>query len=197
MSIIKQAADAVYAYRFLRLLTTPWEDTEAYKTGVVDSKGKLLLKGRQRTDTKQKNAYTIFHRLVFNLKRILEKLPFGRTRLGSYAAALYLIRENTGMSEDSLKKVLDKIFDDIESSLDLNECHKWFINENCLIPGIYKLTTDIASPETGEIIANAGTKVQVDSLLESHDQLFGLNIYKVLHIQTNQDIYVTNQDIDR
>lgn len=197
MSIIKQAADAVYAFRFLKLLTTPWEKTDAYKEGVIDENGKLLLKGRQRINTKQNDAYTVFHRLVFNLKRILEKLPFGKTRLASYAAALYLIKENTGLSDEALKKVLSKFEDDFELTIDLDECHKWFINENRLIPGLYTLNNDIASPATGELIALKGTKVKVDDLLESHDSILGLNVYKVKHFQTNQEIYITNQDIQR
>ena len=197
MSILKQAADAVYAFRFLKLLTTPWEKTDAYKYGVIDDKGNLLLKGRERKDSRQKDAYTVFHRLVFNLKRILQKLPLGQTRLATYAAALYLIKENTGLDDKHLEKVLDKALGDFSSDLDLTECHKWFVNENKLIPGIYTLTTNIASIDTGEVIAPKGSKIRVNDLLESHDSIFGLNVYKVNHIQTNQEIFITNQDIER
>ena len=35
----------------------------------------------------------MFDRLVWKLKRLLEKISFGRTRLASYAAALWLIKE--------------------------------------------------------------------------------------------------------
>jgi hypothetical protein len=197
MSILKQAADAVYAFRFLKLLTTPWEKTDAYKYGVIDDKGNLLLKGRERKDSRQKDAYTVFHRLVFNLKRILQKLPLGQTRLATYAAALYLIKENTGLDDKHLEKVLDKALGDFSSDLDLTECHKWFVNENKLIPGIYTLTTNIASIDTGEVIAPKGSKIRVNDLLESHNSIFGLNVYKVNHIQTNQEIFITNQDIER
>jgi len=197
MSILKQAADAVYAFRFLKLLTTPWEKTDAYKYGVIDDKGNLLLKGRERKDSRQKDAYTVFHRLVFNLKRILQKLPLGQTRLATYAAALYLIKENTGLDDKHLEKVLDKALGDFSSDLDLTECHKWFVNENKLIPGIYTLTKNIASIDTGEVIAPKGSKIRVNDLLESHNSIFGLNVYKVNHIQTNQEIFITNQDIER
>lgn len=197
MSIIKQAADAVYSYRFLRLLTTPWEKTDAYKEGVIDKNGKLLLRGRERNTTAKQSSYTIFHRLVFNLKRILEKLPLGRTRLASYAAALFLIKENTGMDDAAIKKVLNHIFDDIESALDLQECHKWFINENKLIPGVYTLNKNINSIETGEPLALKGSKIKVDDLLESYGNILGLPVYKVQHILTSKEIFITNQDIER
>ena len=37
-----QAIDLFVAYRFLRILTTPWEDQEAYKLGIIDKDGKLF-----------------------------------------------------------------------------------------------------------------------------------------------------------
>ena len=35
----------------------------------------------------------MMHRLVWKLKRLMEKVPFGKSRLASYAAALWLIKE--------------------------------------------------------------------------------------------------------
>ncbi len=51
---------------------------------------------------------------MFNIKRILEKVPFGKSRIASYAAALFLLREETGMSEDEMVKVLDELGHDVE-----------------------------------------------------------------------------------
>ena len=64
-------ADFAYAVRFLRLLTMPVEKTDAFKKGVIDKNYKVLVKGKERT-TEQKNAYTVFHRIVFNLKRLID-----------------------------------------------------------------------------------------------------------------------------
>jgi len=87
-------ANTYVAYRFLRLLTTPFEKTDAFKLGVIDADGKLLKTKKERKTSNEKKSYDTFHRLVFNLKRVLHKIPFMKGRLGSLAAALYLIREH-------------------------------------------------------------------------------------------------------
>jgi len=66
----ESAVDLFITYKFLRLLTTPWKKTDAYKEGVIDDRGKLLVKGDIQSNS-QKKTYTVFHKLVFNLKRIL------------------------------------------------------------------------------------------------------------------------------
>ena len=86
-----RAIDTVIVFRILKLLTTPWKEQAAYKEGLIDSKGKRLKK--QKVTSSKIHAYTFLHRLVFNLKRMIEFLPGGKTRLASYAAALFLIKE--------------------------------------------------------------------------------------------------------
>ena len=39
--------DALVAYRILKLLVTPWKKTKAYELGIIDEKGKVLIKSRQ------------------------------------------------------------------------------------------------------------------------------------------------------
>ena len=109
---ISRIGDLFYAFRFLRLLTMPWKKTAAFKTGVIDDKGARLRDERGKRikpktfNPQQKAAYTVFHRLVFNLKRLLQKISFGRGTIASYAAALFLIKEHTGMSERQIKKIM-------------------------------------------------------------------------------------------
>ena len=91
--------DFLYAILFLRLLTQKWEKTDAYKHGIVDKSGKFLKKPET---AEEKSAYTIFHRLVYNIKRLINKLPLGKSTLASYAAALFLIKEHTGISDKKL-----------------------------------------------------------------------------------------------
>jgi len=38
------AIDLFVSYRFLKLLTTPFEKTDAFKLGVIDKKGHRILK---------------------------------------------------------------------------------------------------------------------------------------------------------
>jgi len=89
-----RAIDLVITYRIIKLLVTPFERQEAYKQGIIDKDGNVLKKYRTLKTTKEKQAYTILHRFVFNLKRILKRVGLGG-RLGSFAVALaLLLKEN-------------------------------------------------------------------------------------------------------
>ena len=106
MSIV---IDNLLAYRVLYMLVTPFVETPAYKLGIIDENGKNLIKPSKFNTTEQKEAYTYLHRLVFNMKRILARLPGGDNKLKSIIAALYLIKE--------YHEVKDKSFDLMEQRL--------------------------------------------------------------------------------
>ena len=89
-----RAVDLVITYRVVKLLATPFEKQEAFKYGIIDKDGKVLRKFRTLKTTAEKKAYTMLHRFVFNLKRILQRVGLGG-RLGTFAVALgLLIRED-------------------------------------------------------------------------------------------------------
>ena len=89
-----RAIDLIITYRVIKLLATPFNSQEAYKYGIIDEKGKVLKKFKTLDKPEEKKAYTLLHRFVFNLKRILQKIGLG-SRLGSFAVALgLLIKEN-------------------------------------------------------------------------------------------------------
>jgi len=200
MGIVSQAADTYYAYRFVKILSTPWEEMDAYEYGIIDENGKVLRKARTLRTSEEKDAYTIFHRLVFGIKRILEKLPGGRTVAASYAAALFLIKEQTGMSDEQLGRIFDLIGVD-PNDLQLNESieeRPWFLQEeNKIAPGVYELTNEVMSPNTGEIIGYPHNKVIVDENTTPIGSALDVDVYRVRHADTHQDIYVTARDIQR
>ena len=82
--------DFLITYRVVKLLVTPFEKQEAYKFGIIDDKGKVLKKYKTLKLEKERKSYTLLHRFVFNLKRILQKVGLG-SRLGSFAVALALL----------------------------------------------------------------------------------------------------------
>ena len=114
---ISRAADLYYTFRFLKTLVTPWKDMEAFEHGIIDENGKNLIKSKDLKSSAAKDSYTTFHRLVFNIKRILEKVPMGKSKIASYAAALFLLREETGMSEEAILNALEEIGYDITPNL--------------------------------------------------------------------------------
>ena len=92
--------DSIIAYRILKMLVTPFQETEAYKRGIIDDKGKELRKMRDLNKVEDRDAYTILHRLVYRVKRIIERVPIENKKLVSYAAALALIREQLDHEEE-------------------------------------------------------------------------------------------------
>jgi len=94
-----RAVDLVITYRVVKLLVTPFNKQEAFKYGIIDKDGKVLRKYRTLKTTAEKKSYTILHRFVFNLKRILQKVGLGG-RLGTFAVALAtLLREDKNYVE--------------------------------------------------------------------------------------------------
>jgi len=86
--------DLFLVYQFIKRLATPFNEWDAYELGIIDEKGNQLIKRKDFKTKKEENAFGIFDILVMKLKRLLEKVPGGRTRIGSYAAALYLVKES-------------------------------------------------------------------------------------------------------
>jgi len=68
MGIIKRAGDLVYTFRFLKLLVTDFKDTKAFELGLIDEKGKKL---KKPVSADERDVYTPFHRLVFNIKKLI------------------------------------------------------------------------------------------------------------------------------
>lgn len=188
MGILSKSTDLVYTFRFLRLLTTAWTDTNAFKLGLIDDTGKKLKKPQT---TEEKSAYNLFHRLVFNMKKLINKAPGGKTKIASYAAALLLLKEHYSLSDESLEKIVNESGIDI---LDfLSEDTAWYkTQDGMLSPGIYKLEVDDKMVNsTCEEFANRKDKIRVPVDCYPSDTLFGLDIYEVIHIPTEQKMYVT------
>ena len=186
-----RTGDFLYSLRFLRLLTMPWEKTAAFKQGIVDEKGKKLKKPETPAE---KSAYTSFHRLVFNIKRLITKMPGIAGKLGSYAAALYLIKEHTKIDDKKLIKVINEAVDVDISILSLQEDSQWFMTDNNKIQAnTYTLTRDVPL-KNGELLAKKNTKVVVEEH-EPVGDVIGIRIYEGKHVKTGQSIYITQNDI--
>ena len=101
-----RAIDLFVTYRFLKLLTTPFTKMDAFKYGIIDKDGNRIKKENSDevavdlTTSQLKNSYTILHKLVFNIKKIFAKIPGLRTKVGTYAAALFLLKDTFKESVD-------------------------------------------------------------------------------------------------
>jgi len=193
MGILSRTGDLVYTLRFLRLLTTQFEDTTAFKLGLIDKDGKKL---KSPQTTEEKSAYNTFHRLAFNLKKLLAKVPGGGSRLASYAAALLLIKEHLNLGDSSIEKVVEHC--GIDPLHSLEESKEWFCTKDgMLAPGIYKLANPKMVNSTCEEICRTGDKVRVEQNAFPVDNLLGLDLFEATHVPTNQKIYVAVGELRR
>lgn len=110
--------DSIIAYRILKMLVVPFENTDAFKQGIVDKNGKELKKMSDLNTVAERDAYTILHRLVFRLKRIINKVPIENKKLLNIAAAYSLIKEHYNAGKEPIN-LEEQFFDRMK--LDLSE----------------------------------------------------------------------------
>ena len=197
MGIIKSAADLVYTFRFLKLLVTKFEDTDAFRVGIIDKDGNRnkdynlsTVKGRDD----YANYYTPFHRLVYNIKKLMAKVPGGSSSIASYAAALYLLKEKYGISESKIEQGIKQAGLDVTDFM--LEQSQWFVlGDGRLSPGSYRLKTSKVVNSTFEEVVNPKDYIRVSEKCYPVGSLFGLNIYEAVHVKTNQKVYVTIEEL--
>lgn len=182
-------ADTVFALRFLRLLTMPYEKTAAYKTGAIDIDGKTLIPVADMTQ-EQKESYTIFHRLVFNIRRLLQKIPIvGKSILTNYATAFLMLKEETGISDELIQSILDQATRFSAESIDEESSSKIELIDNFR----YHLRDSMLHPKTGELIFRENTEVLVTG--KSEKTLLGIQFYEAIHLPTRQPLVICEGDV--
>jgi len=190
-----KVADTAFALRLLRLMTMKPEKTGAFKAGIID-KDFNLKKDKKDFTNDDKKVYTLFHKLAFNLRKLIRKVPLvGKLTLSSYLAALWLIKDHTEMNDEEIGKVLNEVLDInykeiplVENSLFINKQHR-------LVEGTYILNKDLLLPITGEPLVMKGTEVIVKEDCEPCGKIFETPVFKVYHPKTKHYIYVTQEEL--
>ena len=191
-----RAIDLLITYRVIKMLVTPFEKTDAYKYGIIDKNGKVLRKNKTLTVAKEKDSYTILHRFVFNLKRLINLIPGGKSKLGTYAAALgLLLKEQKEINAVELEKVLYKHLrenDLINFDDDLRED----VDFDFLPKGRFLITDDLEDLN-GEKTAEVGDVVYTTENQKPFDNYFGVNLYHVINEDTQKQIIVSEDNVER
>ena len=191
-----RAIDLLITYRVIKMLVTPFEKTDAYKYGIIDKNGKVLRKNKTLTVAKEKDSYTILHRFVFNLKRLINLIPGGKSKLGTYAAALgLLLKEEKEINAVELEKVLYKHLrenDLINFDDDLRED----VDFDFLPKGRFIIIDDLEDLN-GEKTANVGDVVYTTENQKPFDNYFGVNLYHVINEDTQKQIIVSEDNVER
>ena len=197
-----RAVDLFVTYRFLKLLTTPFNKTDAFKFGIIDKDGNRIKNEDGSVEVlrtpDEKGAYTILHKLIFNIKKLFAKVPGLRTKVGTYAAALFLLKDTFKESVDD-PDVFEKEFMKYlkENNIEFDdEISEEVIGFGEVLPkGEYVLKNDILNKEEEELTAKKGDKVISYDDEPPIDTVLGVEIFPVIHMKTQEKIYVSLEDI--
>jgi hypothetical protein len=182
-----RAIDALIAFRLIKLLVTPFNKTKAFKLGIIDEKGKVLIRARDFMKSfsdstkrmKARKAYTMLIRFVFNLKRLLSKVGI-RGPIGSAAAAAIAFfkeeyGENLEVEREVYKHLKEQGFE-----FDISENYGEPLSE-----GTYNVKHDIYNLE-GDIVINIDEQVDFKTVT---DTILGYDVFKY------KDVYLTTEDL--
>jgi hypothetical protein len=191
--------DTLIVFRILKMLTTPFNKMKAYKFGFIDKNGNRIKK-IENEDGKmvpnepftkaEKSSLTPLHRLVFNLKKIIEKVPFGKTQFASYAIALLLLKEEAELDDEQGEELYEKFYRHLkEQELLTAETISESINVGKLELGeTYSVRFPIK--EQGEIIHQHKDQVLVHS---EYEKIYGIQTY--IGFVNDERVILTADDV--
>ncbi len=178
--------DALIAYRLVKLLVTPFKKTKAYQLGIIDEKGKVLIKAKDikklpyNKRAEAKKAYTLLIRFVFNLKRLLAKIGI-RGPLGSAAAAAIAFFREEKNYNPTIEKEVYKYIKEQGFEFDVNENYGEPISH-----GKYIVNRDIYDLE-GDVVINKGEAIDFK---EDTQPIMGYDVFKY------QNTFLTTEDLN-
>ena len=181
-------------YRFIRALVTPFNKTKAFEFGIIDADGNPLRKKKDLETREEKNSYTVYDRLIFKLKRLMGKIPGGSTRLASYAAALWLIKENVCESDCDRAYIFEEQF---AEHIKLSQTDYDTLLESApaeLVPGRYV----VVSEDINELFegTNTGDVVEIKNS-NPVDCILGVSLFKAYNPKTNEELVVSYEEIQQ
>ena len=127
-------------------------------------------------------------------------MPGLRTKLGTYAAALFLLKDTFKESVDD-PDVFEKEFmkylkeEGVEFDDSIRESVIGF--GEVLPKGEYTLANDILNSEEEELTSKKGDKVIVYEDESPIDTILGVEIFPVIHIKSQEKIYVSLEDLNQ
>lgn len=108
---VRTATDNFYSLRLVRLLSQDFEDWKAFELGLIDKDGNRIKKNKVNTSD-ERAAWTRFHIMARNLKKMLQTVPGGKFAL-STGAGLLLLKE--GMKDYGLSDEFPLIVEEMVS----------------------------------------------------------------------------------
>ena len=186
--------NTLVVFKILKMLVTKFKDFDAFKLGLIDKDGNRIKKKPIATSD-DKEAMSMLHRLVFNLKRIIQKVPFGKNAFASYAIALALLKEHLNLNADQMEELCEKFYRHLK-------------DENILEPEMLSEAHKVGSLELGEtynlrrqlkqnfdtdlefVVYPEKTPIQI---MQEHSSIFGITLY-IGYIDEHR-VLVTQDDV--
>ena len=194
-SQLNEQVDMLVAYKFIKILTTDFKDTDAFRLGVIDKDGNILKK-RKDLRGDERTSYTIFHTLIWNLKKLMMKVPGLKSKLGSYASALFLLKEqynkeNNRGGELLAERILESLKDKFPDSDVLFEC----VFETPIESGVYIATQEIVTPSFETI--NEGEVIIIGNTKQALTEMSSVPLYTAVHLDSGEEVIVSKSSIEK
>ena len=107
--------DLFLVYQFAKRLVLPFDQWDAFKRGVIDKNGDILVPADKRTQY-QKDSFQVFDVMVRNIKQTLAYLPGGQSALARWGSLFYLLKEEITtpeqINEEDLKRYIAMVMED-------------------------------------------------------------------------------------
>jgi hypothetical protein len=119
---LNKVISAFTVFKFIKAMTTPFNQMDAYDLGIIDSKGKFLKKVDQLTTNQERKSVDAFNRLVINFKKIIAKIPDPslKANLKRLPTAMVLLKDDVEKLGVDGEQVLSEIREYIREEYGLN-----------------------------------------------------------------------------
>jgi len=171
--MVGKLVNTLIVFKIIKMLTTPFEKTQAYELGLIDKMG-ARIKDKAIETSSEKSAYSILDRLVFNLKRIINKVPFGKSKFASYAIALALLKEETQMTENQADELCEDFYKFLKQNdlLDAQQLSEAAQIPTALVGETYRIRRQLK--EQNDKVYPEKTELTV---IGEHSIVYGIKLY--------------------
>jgi len=193
--------DTLIVFRILKMLTTPWEKMQAYKFGFIDNKGTRVKHITDEEGNKipnepetsaEKSSLTPLHRLVFNLKKIINKVPFGKSQFASYAVALLLLKEEQELDGQQTEELCEKFYRHLK---ELGKVDAEVLEESMSVGKLDAGVKYNLRRRLEWLDKEYAHKTEI-VIAEHHSKVFGIDVYIGYMNGVNEDrVLVTENDV--
>lgn len=105
--------DNIIAGKLLKMLVTPFEETKAFKLGLIDENG---IKVRSAKTSEEETAYNYLTRFIFNIKKILMKRDSKSIKDLHHAAFLVKECDYSNLDDAEMCEEIEALFYTLDES---------------------------------------------------------------------------------